>query len=260
MRLIWMLPVLFMACVTAQARQNAPALQTPMPGQVLATGTVPDEASKAGILQKLREVYGADRVVDQIAVGSVILPANWNNHVQKIIHPNLRSVSRGQLSIDGTTVSIRGEVHNEAQRQQIAGDMASSLNATYVVNNRLRVSASEQSLLDQALANRIVEFDSSQAVLTAAGKSVLEDMVPVLRKIADRQIEIIGHTDNSGLRASNIALSQARAETVRQYLAAKGVEPQRITASGHGPDRPVADNDTFDGRSRNRRIEFRIGR
>ncbi|MFX5578988.1 cell envelope biogenesis protein OmpA, partial [Acinetobacter baumannii] len=77
--------------------------------QVLVTGTVPDEASKAAALARLREVYGADRVVDQIAVGQVVLPANWNNHVQKLISPNLKAVSRGQLKIDGTSVSISGE-------------------------------------------------------------------------------------------------------------------------------------------------------
>jgi len=97
----------------ALAQNAAPPVATPAPGQVLVTGTVPDEASKAAALARLREVYGADRVVDQIAVGQVVLPANWNNHVQSLISPNLKAVSRGQLKIDGTTVSITGEVAND---------------------------------------------------------------------------------------------------------------------------------------------------
>ena len=62
----------------APATISIPTAATPQPGQVLAAGTVPDEASKAAVLARLRELYGADKVVDQIAVGQVVLPANWN--------------------------------------------------------------------------------------------------------------------------------------------------------------------------------------
>lgn len=103
---------------SAQAPISIPTAATPQPGQVLAAGTVPDEASKAAVLARLRELYGADKVVDQIAVGQVVLPANWNAYVQKLLSPNLKQISRGQLKIDGSVVSVRGEVANEAQRQK----------------------------------------------------------------------------------------------------------------------------------------------
>jgi OOP family OmpA-OmpF porin len=260
MHLCRMLPALAFVCLNAAAQQSTPPLLTPLPGQILASGTVPDEASKAGILSRLRDVYGVDKVVDQIAVGSVVLPANWNSYVQKMISPTLLSISRGQLTVDGTTVNLRGEVANEAQRQQVASDIAVGLNPIYIVHNGLRVSASEQTLLDQALGNRIIEFNSSEAILTPAGRKILDDMASVLLKLRGRHFEVIGHTDNSGLRASNIALSHARANAIRDYLADKGVDTEKITTTGQGPDRPVASNDTADGRSRNRRIEFRIAR
>src|SRR5471030_1758838 len=138
------------------APAQVPAPVSPKPGQVLISGTVPDEASKAAMLQRLRELYGAERVVDQLAVANVALPPNWGGYVQRLINPNLKLVSRGELKIDGNNVTIRGEVANEAQRQQIASDIATSLNPTYIVNNGLRVSASEQGLLDTALDKRIV--------------------------------------------------------------------------------------------------------
>jgi len=235
-----------------------PPIATPNPGQVLVTGTVPDEATKAGVLGRLRELYGPDKVVDQIAIGAVVSPANWNAYVQKIISPNLKMISRGQLKIDGSAVSVHGEVANEAQRQQIASNIATSLNPTYTVNNGLRVSASEQGILDSALANRIVEFESGQTTLTAVGKSILDEMAQALQKLQNRKVEIIGHTDDKGLRASNLTLSQARAEAVKMYLGSKGVDLALLSTSGQGPDRPVATNDTGEGRARNRRIEFRI--
>jgi OOP family OmpA-OmpF porin len=230
----------------------------PQPGQVLAAGTVADEATKAAVLARLRELYGADKVVDQIGVGQVATPANWTTHVQKLLGPDLKQISRGQLKIDGTTVSLRGEVANEAQRQKIASDVATSLNPTYTVNNGLRVASADQGILDSTLANRTVEFESGKATLTPAGRAILDEMIRAMQKLKQRRIEIIGHTDNQGLRATNLGLSQARAEAVTAYLSDHGINGDLLTASGQGADRPVAPNDTPAGRARNRRIEFRI--
>src|SRR3954469_3980936 len=90
---------LLLVAGAAGAQANAP-----QPGQVLASGTLPDEASKAAVLGKLREVYGADKVVDQISIDKVSTPANWNTYVQKLITPDLKQISRGQLKTDGSTV------------------------------------------------------------------------------------------------------------------------------------------------------------
>ncbi|MES2118310.1 MAG: OmpA family protein [Pseudomonadota bacterium] len=258
MRRTLLLTCLALTAATSTSQAQTPAPATPQPGQVLVTGTVPDEASKAAALARLRELYGADKVVDQIAVAPVALPANWNAYVQKLISPNLKQITRGQLKIDGSVVTLRGEVANEAQRQKIASDIATSLNPTYTVNNGLRVSAAEQNILDNTLANRTIEFESGKATLTPAGRAILDEMRAAMLQLKDRKVEIIGHTDDQGLRASNQSLSQARAEAVRQYLAGKGINGELLTASGQGPDRPIASNDSADGRARNRRIEFRI--
>ena len=250
--------LLLAAIFNVQAQTQAPAPVSPQPGQILVTGTVADEASKAAVLARLRELYGAERVVDQVAVGAVAVPANWNAHVQKLLTPNLKLITRGQLTIDGSSVSVRGEVANEAQRQQIASEIATSLNPTYTVNNGLRVAAAEQAVLDVALDKRIIEFDSGQASITPNGLAILDEMAAAMQKLKGRKVEVIGHTDNTGLRASNVSLSQARADAVRSYLASKGIAPDSVLTSGQGPDRPVASNVTVDGRARNRRIEFRI--
>jgi OOP family OmpA-OmpF porin len=242
------------ACLAAAGAVAAPDRGAP----IVVSGTVADESSKAALLARLREVYGADRVVDQLGVGMVATPANWNEHLQKLIGPNLKLISRGQLKVDGTNVSLRGDVANETQRQQIATDIAGSLNPTYVVNNGLRVAASEQGVLDAALANRIIEFESGKATLTESGRGILDQMAATLQKLKGVRVEVIGHTDNSGSRAGNLSLSQARAEAVKSYVASRGINPDLIAVSGEGPDRPVADNRTAEGRARNRRIEFKV--
>ena len=257
-RTIWpaVMPALLSTSIYCAAQAPAPA--TPRPGQVLVSGSVPDEASKAAMLARVRELYGAERVVDQVSIAPVSLPPNWNGYVQKLIGPNLKLISKGEIKIDGTNVTLRGEVANEALRQQIASDFATSLNPSYTVNNGLRVSAAEQNLLDETLAKRIIEFESGKATLTDSGKGILDEMAAAMRKVKGKKVEVIGHTDNVGLRDSNLALSHARAQAVRSYLADRGISQEMVMVSGQGPDRPVAENSSADGRARNRRIEFRI--
>ncbi|CAH2792739.1 MAG: T6SS peptidoglycan-binding component TagN [uncultured Paraburkholderia sp.] len=204
----------------------APPPANAAPGQVVVGGKMPDEATKAAVLTRLRDTYGAANVVDQIEVADVAPPPNWSSNVQKLIGPQLKQISKGQLKIDGTQINVKGEVRNESQRQQLASDMANVLNSTYTIKNGLRVSASEQGLLDQTLANRTIEFETGRATLTPQGRLILDQMAAVLSKMQTKTVAIIGHTDNSGNRASNIALSQARADAVKGYLAAKGISPE----------------------------------
>ena len=234
------------------------AAAAPASAPIVASGMLADEASKAALLARLRQVFGTERVLDQLNVGPVAAPPNWNDYLNKLVGPNLKLVSHGQLKVDGSAVSLRGDVANEAQRQQIAADLAASLNPSYTVNNGLRVVASEQSVLDAALANRIIEFESGKATLTESGRAICDQMSVALLKLKDKKVELIGHADNAGARASNLSLSQARADAVKAYVTGKGIKPESIAVSGEGPDRPVADNRSADGRARNRRIEFKV--
>ncbi len=242
------------ACLAA-----APALaDNTATAPIVVSGTVADDASKAALLARLRAVYGTERVVDQLAVGRVAAPPNWNEHVARLIGPNLKLITRGQLQVDGNSVSLRGDVASETQKQQIASELALNLDSSYTVNNGLRVAVTEQGLLDAALADRIIEFESGKAALTDSGKNILDQMSVALLGLKDKKVEVIGHTDNAGSRAGNLSLSQARAEAVKAYVVGRGVNPEMVSVSGEGPDRPVADNRTPEGRARNRRIEFKV--
>jgi OmpA-OmpF porin, OOP family len=226
---------------------------------VVASGTVPDEATRAAVLGRLRELYGQDRVVDQMSLGSVVAPPQWSQYVQKLLSGSLRQVSHGRLSIQGNTIEIHGEVANEALRQQVVSEMAQALNPSYTITNGLRVAVQEQSVMDQTLANRIVEFEPGSAVLRPAAMPVLDDMARAMLQLTGKRFEVIGHTDALGARAGNVALSMSRAQAVKAYLVGKGVAAPAISTLGLGPDQPVASNDTDEGRARNRRIEFRVG-
>ncbi len=241
--------VLSLVCLVdvAQATQD----------KILVSGTVPSEATKAQVLSRLRELYGADRITDQLEVGNVVAPANWDQYVLKMIGPNLQHISAGQVQVEGNQIRISGNVKNEAVRQEVTSTLANSFNQTYQVHNSLQVGSGQQAL-DETLAQRTIEFESGSAVLTARGRVVLDEMAQAIRQLSNAKIEIIGNTDNVGLRESNIELSLARAVAVRQYLIGKRIESSSMLVMGNGPDVPIADNSTAEGRSKNRRIDFKI--
>lgn len=228
--------------------------------KVIASGVVPDEASRAAILGKLRDIYGASAVDDRLEVGGVVPPPNWSEHMAKILNANLKQVRKGQLQVNGTQISLKGNVANEAQRQQVVSDMATALNPTYTIDNGLAVAsaAPAQTLLDSTLSNRVVEFQSSSTTLTPAGSAILDEMAAAIKQISNAKVQIIGHTDSSGNRMSNIELSLARANSVRSYLIGKNIPANILSTVGAGPDRPLSSNDTPEGRSKNRRIEFHL--
>jgi len=98
-------------------------------------------------------------------------------------------------------------------------------------------------------------FDFNKATIKPSGRDVLDGAVKTLRDNPSLHVVVEGHTDSVGSDAYNMRLSEKRAKAVRDYLVREGVEPSRITTRGYGKSRPVASNDTAEGRSENRRAE-----
>lgn len=103
-----------------------------------------------------------------------------------------------------------------------------------------------------------VEFESGKSTLTKNSYKELNELLDYLKLKEDIIIEIAGHTDDVGDDESNLKLSKARAETVRNYLLSKGIAPKRVVAKGYGETQPIASNGTDEGRQKNRRTEVRI--
>jgi outer membrane protein OmpA-like peptidoglycan-associated protein len=101
-----------------------------------------------------------------------------------------------------------------------------------------------------------VQFESGKAAITPSSENVLQIALNTLVQNPDIAVEIRGYTDNVGKRASNLKLSQARADAVRAWLIAQGIAPERIAAKGLGQDNPISPNNTKEGKAKNRRIEF----
>ncbi len=101
-----------------------------------------------------------------------------------------------------------------------------------------------------------LHFDFNRATLQLGSGPLLDRIAALLREQPALKIEVQGHTDNVGSDAYNQTLSEARAETVLKALVARGTAPARLTARRYGKSTPIADNDTPEGRAKNRRVEL----
>jgi OOP family OmpA-OmpF porin len=103
-----------------------------------------------------------------------------------------------------------------------------------------------------------IYFAQGKAVVRPASKPTLMRAVKVLQDYPSISFEISGHTSSEGDKAFNDKLSQDRADAVKQWLVDQGVDPKRLRTRGAGSDEPIADNKTYAGREKNRRIEFKV--
>jgi len=147
--------------------------------------------------------------------------------------------------------AARTTVFNVEQQVRLAGQKANAALAA------LKPGFSAQDLV-AALNLNVVNFSTGSAQIPADDTAFLNKVAVMMKAApAGTVLEVGGHTDNTGDAASNLQLSQQRAESVRTYLIQQGVDPNVLVAKGYGDSRPVASNDTEEGKFRNRRIEFK---
>lgn len=101
-----------------------------------------------------------------------------------------------------------------------------------------------------------ISFDTGRADIKSNLRPILDQFASGLGAQPNTEVRIIGHTDNTGSDAINDPLSMQRAASARDYLAARGVDAQRVMINGRGEREPIADNTTDAGRAKNRRVEI----
>ena len=114
--------------------------------------------------------------------------------------------------------------------------------------------------LDTLLFPSLALFDRKSADLSEAGQAFLEEQRLNAKELFERAVyvEIVGHADSKGSAKDNMVLSEQRANTVRDYLASKGLDASKVETKGMGDTMPIADNDTKEGRAQNRRVEILV--
>jgi outer membrane protein OmpA-like peptidoglycan-associated protein/uncharacterized protein YidB (DUF937 family) len=246
-------------------------------GVVRASGSVRDEDAKTSIVNALNAVFGADKVKSAISVDQSAAAAPWLGAFRAALEA-LKGANIDAI-FEGDKVNVGGGVMGEAERDKIIAALKSALGASVAVgaltdktaaavavaNNR---ATTELASLQSGFAVKDLLFALNDSAVNFASDSaqVPESMAPFLKTAAGELkqlkaghvLEIAGYTDNTGDAALNLALSQKRAEAVREALIKYGADPDMLVAKGYGEADPIASNDTAEGRLKNRRIEYHV--
>jgi outer membrane protein OmpA-like peptidoglycan-associated protein len=151
--------------------------------------------------------------------------------------------------IGGVVGGVVGNVWSKRQEERrVAMEQATR-------GTGVEVSRTQDNQLKVNIPNDI-SFDTNSAAIRPQLRSVLDPFAASVKDDPNARLSIIGHTDSTGSDRINNPLSVERAQSVRDYLAARGVSPTRVEVAGRGEREPIADNNTEAGRAKNRRVEI----
>ncbi len=233
-------------------------------GKLRLTGYFPDEKTHAEILSAATSRLMGDTLDDNLARGGGA-PKDFVAAVVAGLD-SLARLANGQFAMSGAEAALKGAAFYENAAKQIMAAFAASMPAGVRGAGEVTVSppgpqlaASEcQPRFSGLLAAGRVQFETASAKLHRDSTALLDHVVGVALRCRDADIEVAGHTDSDGAPERNLALSKRRAQSVIDYLVEAGVDASRITAAGYGETRPIASNDTAEGKAQNRRIEMSV--
>lgn len=154
--------------------------------------------------------------------------------------------------LDGLT-DFEDNCPNEAGPISNAGCPVAAINS---IPEAVILTPEESKVLNEAFSN--LEFETGTSKIKESSLVSLTELAELLIVKTEYKLNINGFTDNVGKPASNLKLSQTRANAVKEFLTSKGLASARLTAKGFGSKNPVANNKTAEGRAKNRRVEFKI--
>lgn len=236
---------------------------------VLLAGTVKTESERDALIAAVTK--SGLEVDDNITVSPDVDDSD-PRVVAALLAPLLDGTDDGELALVDGTVTITGEALDPVEAEEIQSAINTATAAGLAVDDQTTIRVLPESVqivelqkeidqifeLAREIEGQYPNFAVSVEELSSGAKTTLDRVAVAMRRYPLPAIDLIGHTDWTGSEETNQALSEARAETVMNYLIGVGVESGRLEATGRGESEPLADNNTESGRAENRRVDFLV--
>ena len=256
-------------------------------GAVVLGGRLASQASIDAVVNAAKATFGNDKVTNELILSAQVKTADWLDATTRLM-PSLVSMESAQLKISDSDSLLTAEVQSHGERLMLVYEakklLGSDLDTEVAVAGSATTATVQQdtadpkivvahedpaleacqSRIDARLKGKKVLFASNTAELQVTSYSILDEIISELEQcddvVSENKLIIAGHTDNSGDETYNLALSQKRADAVKTYIVNANTDIGLISSIGYGENQPVESNDTVEGRSQNRRIEFKLER
>jgi OOP family OmpA-OmpF porin len=237
-------------------------------GKVQLRGRLTDVRLREAVSSFAKAQFGADAVYTATRLDAE-LPDGWPVRVLAGLEA-MSQLTEGTLTVRPDTVIVTGVTGSANAQASITRTLSDQLGQgqAFTVDVRYDEALDPQAALptpqecvvalNAILARKKIAFAPGSAEIEADARDTMEALAEEMRRCPDIAMEIAGHTDSQGREETNLALSQARAEAVLLGLQGRRVLVGALTAKGYGEARPIADNETEEGREANRRIEFTL--
>lgn len=247
----------------------------PVPGWYIAKdsthitvgGAVPDEKTANANFELVSQAFPSNSVVIFNQEIDAKAPSAFASSTRAAILIASR-LEQGKVELDGDRVVVQGSAYHQKSADNIKSAIAKLL--PQGTQSQIDIAVKDpaqiekvpadqcQNILNNILKFGTIRFPSGKSDIESSSFGLLDQLAYTTMRCPDSRVRISGHTDSSGSAQTNKTISEARAGAVRQYLLDSGISGNRIDAVGYGPDKPIASNDTEEGRAKNRRIEFEI--
>ena len=206
------------------------------------------------IAQRKAQIAEAEAAAQKANADAAQSKADYNAAIQSQLTATKGALSQTQQTLSQTQSQLQQSSQlNADQKKQLADLTAKLQDARDTIAKIAAVKDTDQGMVITLQGE--VLFKTGKWDLKPAAMAKLDQIADALRG-KEAPMVVYGYTDNVGTYDNNMALSQKRAQSVRDYLVSKGIPNDLITAQGKGPAEPVAGNDSVEGRAQNRRVEI----
>lgn len=238
-------------------------------GEAVLSGSVADDSARRGLVRALGGLTPPVLATDELRVGG----GEPDERIAALIAllPGLGThLASGTVELGSQGLSVLGAARSPQALEAVNLALVDARTDDLEVTTAIVVAEAEsgantlQGELDSILARAraadpaSVQFPDRGTDLSAPSKAVLDQVAKALARFPDTAVSVRGHTNSVGSDGLNQRLSQARADAVVDYLVDSGIEPGRLCAVGMGESEPLVSNNTVEGRSVNRRVDFQI--